>query len=150
MPGWKTPVPRVRSEPRPGRRGHIAWLEVLIAGPAAALAYAAAALSANQMLVWRPDWTATAVLWTLLGFAAVSVGFWPRLRAMRQMGFLLLGMALIKIFAVDAWDFTAFMRVVSFIVLGAAQILLGLFYNKFASVLKRLLEEESGDGGERP
>lgn len=120
-----------------------------LAGPAAALACATAGLWATQMLVWRHDWSATAVLWTLLGFAAVSAGLWQRLRAMRQAGFLLLGMALIKIFAVDVWDFTAFMRVVSFIVLGAALILLGLFYNKFASVLKRLLEE-SGDGGERP
>lgn len=119
----------------------------LTAVPVAALACAATALWATQMLVWRHDWDAVSVLWTLLGFAAVCAGLWQRLRVMRQVGFLLLGMALIKIFAVDIWDFTAFTRVVSFIVLGAALILLGLFYNKFATVLKRLLEEENGAAG---
>jgi hypothetical protein len=119
----------------------------LAAVPLTVLACAAGALWTTQMLVWRHDWNAVSVLWTLLGFSMVSMGLWQRLRVMRQIGFLLLGMALIKIFAVDVWDFTAFMRVVSFIVLGVALILLGLFYNKFAAVLKRLLEEESEADG---
>jgi uncharacterized membrane protein len=97
---------------------------------------------ATQMLVWRHDWTATAVLWTLLGFIAVSAGLWQRLKSVRQIGFALLTLALIKVFAVDVWDFNAFMRVVSFIVLGVALIMLGLFYNKFALVLRRILEDE--------
>ncbi len=97
---------------------------------------------ATQMLVWRHDWNATAVLWTLLGFIAVSAGLWQRLKTVRQIGFALLTLALIKVFAVDVWDFNAFMRVVSFIVLGVALIMLGLFYNKFALVLKRILEDE--------
>jgi uncharacterized membrane protein len=42
----------------------------------------------------------------------------------------------------DVWDFTTFMRVVSFIVLGAALILLGLFYNKFSGAIKALLDDE--------
>jgi hypothetical protein len=101
-----------------------------------------ASLWATQMLVWRHDWNAVAVLWTLIGFIAVSAGLWQRLKVVRQMGFVLLALALIKVFAVDVWDFNAFMRVVSFIVLGMALILLGLFYNKFALVLKRILEDE--------
>lgn len=60
----------------------------------------------------------------------------------RSMGFLLLALSLGKLFVSDVWDFTAFMRVVSFIVLGAALILLGLFYNKFAPAIKALLESE--------
>ena len=38
----------------------------------------------------------------------------------------------------------ALMRVVSFIVLGAALILLGLFYNRFAETIKALLDDERG------
>ena len=84
----------------------------------------------------------TVLLWTLLGFAAVTAGLWMRLRVVRQAGFALLALALVKVFAVDVWDFNAFMRVVSFMVLGCALILLGLFYNKFTDVLKRLIEED--------
>lgn len=101
---------------------------------------------ATQMLVMRHEWDAVSVLWTLLGFAAVIAGLWLRQRVFRQAGFLLLTMALLKLFAVDVWNFNTFMRVVSFMVLGAALILLGLFYNKFATVLKRLMEEETRSG----
>ena len=97
---------------------------------------------ATQMLVWRLDWKPTAVLWTFLGFAFVSIGLWQRVHVARVMGFLLLAFSLGKLFVSDVWDFTAFMRVVSFIVLGAALILLGLFYNKFAPAIKALLDSE--------
>jgi hypothetical protein len=99
-------------------------------------------LWATQMLVWRFDWKPAAVLWTMLGFMFVSAGLWQRLHVARVMGFLLLALSLGKLFASDVWDFTAFMRVVSFIVLGAALILLGLFYNKFAPAIKALLDSE--------
>jgi hypothetical protein len=99
-------------------------------------------LWATQMLVWRFDWKPAAVLWTMLGFIFVSAGLWQRLHVARVMGFLLLALSLGKLFVSDVWDFTAFMRVVSFIVLGAALILLGLFYNKFAPAIKALLDSE--------
>ncbi len=114
----------------------------MIGGVASGIACTATAVWATQMLVWRHDWNAAAVLWTLLGFIAVSAGLWQRLTVVRHIGFALMALAVIKVFAVDVWDFNAFMRVVSFIVLGVALILLGLFYNKFASVLKRLMDEE--------
>ncbi|QTN32862.1 DUF2339 domain-containing protein [Akkermansiaceae bacterium] len=104
------------------------------------------ALWATQMLVWRFGWKPTAVLWTILGFAFVSAGLWQRLHIFRVSGFMLLLLSFGKLFAVDVWDFTAFMRVASFIVLGAALILLGLFYNKFAEAIKALLDDERGMG----
>jgi hypothetical protein len=97
---------------------------------------------ATQMLVWRFGWKPAAVLWTILGFTYVSAGLWQRLHIIRVSGFILLVLSLGKLFVSDVWDFTAFMRVVSFIVLGAALILLGLFYNKFAPAIKALLDDE--------
>lgn len=108
----------------------------------AGLTSAVTTIWATQMLVWRFGWKPTAVLWTVLGFAFVSAGLWQRLHILRVCGFLLLIISLIKLFTVDVWDFTAFMRVASFIVLGAALILLGLFYNRFADTIKALLEDE--------
>jgi uncharacterized membrane protein len=97
---------------------------------------------ASQMLVWRFDWKPAAVLWTILGFIFVSAGLWQRLHIVRVFGFILLVASLAKLFISDVWDFTAFMRVTSFIVLGVALILLGLFYNKFAPTIKALLDSE--------
>ncbi|MFK7850935.1 MAG: DUF2339 domain-containing protein [Akkermansiaceae bacterium] len=98
---------------------------------------------ASQMLIWRFGWKPTAVLWTLLGFSYVVMGLWQRIHILRISGFILLLLSLVKLFAVDVWDFSTFMRVVSFIVLGGALILLGLFYNKFAITIKNLLEDEN-------
>ena len=108
----------------------------------AGLTCAVTTIWATQMLVWRFGWKPTAVLWTILGFAFVSAGLWQRLHILRVSGFLLLVVSFIKLFTHDVWDFTTFMRVASFIVLGAALILLGLFYNKFADAIKALLDDE--------
>lgn len=110
----------------------------------AGLTCAVTTIWATQMMVWRFGWKASAVLWTVLGFAFVSAGLWQRLHIIRFFGFALLLASFIKLFAVDVWDFSTFMRVASFIVLGAALILLGLFYNKFADVIKTLLDDEKG------
>jgi Predicted membrane protein (DUF2339) len=101
-----------------------------------------ATLWATQMLVWRFGWKPSAVLWTIFGFGFVSAGLWQRLHVLRVCGFALLVISFCKLFAMDVWDFTTFMRVVSFIVLGAALILLGLFYNKFSETIKALLDDE--------
>lgn len=100
------------------------------------------ALWVTQMVVWRMGWKPSAVVWTVLGFAAVSTGLWRRLQVFRLAGFGLLGMAVLRVFTVDVWDFNAFMRVVSFIVLGLALMLLGLFYHRFAPLLKQWLEAD--------
>lgn len=99
----------------------------------------------TQILVWRYGWQPASVAWTFLGFAAISTGLWLRLRAFRIFGFLLLAIALLKLFAVDVWDFSAFTRVAAFIALGVALMLLGLFYHRFAPVLKRMVGDDKGD-----
>lgn len=87
-------------------------------------------------------WRSVAVVWTLLGFALVSFGLMVSRVTSRQAGFLLLSIALLKLFFVDVWDFSTFMRVVSFLALGLALVILGLFYHRFASTWKRLVEVE--------
>lgn len=107
-----------------------------------AIACAGIALWTTQLIVWHHGWKPTAVVWTLLGFAAVSTGLWQRLQIFRLSGFALLALAILKVFAFDVWDFNAFMRVVSFIVLGLALMLLGLFYHRFAPLLKQWLDSD--------
>jgi len=96
----------------------------------------------THMLVWRHGWLGVGVLWTLLGFGYVTTGLWQRLAVLRQFGFVLLAMALLKLFVSDVWNFDAFIRVAVFLALGVALVLLGFFYNRFAGVLKKLLEQE--------
>ncbi len=96
---------------------------------------------ATQMLVWRLDWKLVALMWTALGFVAVTGGLWQRSQALRIYGIALLALALAKVFASDVWDFTAFTRVASFLALGIALILLGLFYHRFAPLLKNLITQ---------
>lgn len=105
----------------------------------ACLAWVFAALWATQMLVWRMGWDGCVILWSTLGLLTVMIGLWQHLRSLRLAGLLLLVVALAKLFAIDVWDFTAFTRVMSFIALGIALILLGWFYNYCAATLKKWL-----------
>lgn len=103
---------------------------------------AALALWSTHALVWYADWKPVAVLWTILGFALVSTGLWRKLAALRHAGFALLAIAVAKLFISDVWDFATFYRVSAFLALGVALVVLGFFYNRFAEVLKKLLESE--------
>ncbi|MGL4398690.1 MAG: DUF2339 domain-containing protein [Luteolibacter sp.] len=111
--------------------------------PASALSW----LACVVLSVWTTHitvdyfgWKAASVVWTVLGFAMVSFGLMVNRVTSRQAGFLLLSLALLKLFFMDVWDFTTFLRVVSFIALGLALVVLGLFYHRFAPALKRLIE----------
>jgi uncharacterized membrane protein len=99
-------------------------------------------LWSTDLVVDRYGWKAVVVLWTVSGFGLVTLGLVLSRVTSRKTGFLLLALALLKLFAVDVWDFTTFMRVVSFLALGLALVLLGLFYHRFAPAVKRLLEED--------
>jgi uncharacterized membrane protein len=98
------------------------------------------ALWASQVVIWHFDWKPVAILWTALGFGLVSAGLWRKLSALRHAGFALLAVALVKLFAVDVWDFGTFIRIAAFLALGVALVVLGFFYNRFADVLKKLFE----------
>ena len=87
-------------------------------------------------------WQPMAILWTVLGFSLVAVGLWRRMATLRHAGFALLALSFAKLFLIDVWVFGTFTRVMAFIALGVALVVLGFFYNRFASVLKRLLESE--------
>ncbi|MEM1084845.1 MAG: DUF2339 domain-containing protein [Verrucomicrobiota bacterium] len=93
-------------------------------------------------LVQETGWSGVVILWALLGFTLVGGGLWLRFASWRHAGFALLAVALVKLFAVDVWDFGAFTRVVAFLALGVALVALGFFYNRFADILKRLLDGE--------
>jgi uncharacterized membrane protein len=104
------------------------------------VASALLALWASQAVIWHFDWKPVAILWTALGFGLVSVGLWRKLSALRHAGFALLAVALVKLFAVDVWDFGTFIRIAAFLALGVALVVLGFFYNRFADALKKLFE----------
>jgi peptidoglycan/LPS O-acetylase OafA/YrhL len=117
--------------------------------PASALDLPLSWLACIVLSVWTTHitvdhfgWKSVSVLWTVLGFGMVSFGLMMSRVTSRQAGFLLLTLALLKLFFVDVWDFTTFMRVVSFIALGLALVVLGLFYHRFAPALKRMIKQE--------
>lgn len=122
-----------------------AWRSAGIAKVAGGLLCLVCAVWLTRVTVMAEGWRPVTVSWTVLGFLFVCAGLWRAEISLRAGGFLLLGMALAKVFAVDVWEFNAFMRVVSFIVLGIALLLLGLFYHRFAPMLKRLFDGDAED-----
>ena len=102
-----------------------------------------AAIYATRLTLMAEGWRPVTVTWTVLGFLLVSIGLWKGIVSLRVGGFILILLALVKVFAVDVWEFTAFTRVVSFIVLGVALLLLGLFYHKFVPALREWIGGEN-------
>jgi uncharacterized membrane protein len=69
---------------------------------------------------------AMSVLWSLIGFAAVLLGFWKDIRPLRICALVLLGVTVAKIFVIDMKNVQAVWRILSFIALGS--LLLGVSY----------------------
>lgn len=105
-------------------------------------AVAVPAVWTSKWLLAHHDPAALTILWTLLGFAWVSIGLWRGYSVLRLGGFGLLVISLAKLFIHDVWKFDTFTRVAAFLALGIALVLLGFFYNRFTDLLKRLVEEK--------
>ncbi|MES2997687.1 MAG: DUF2339 domain-containing protein [Verrucomicrobiota bacterium] len=93
----------------------------------------------TELVIHSHGWKPVALVWTGLGFVQVAAGLWRQMRWVRIFGFLLLGGALAKLLVSDVWDFTTVWRISTFIVLGVALLLLGLFYHRIVPGMKTMI-----------
>ena len=77
--------------------------------------------------------------WALLALAVFVAGLVLRERVYRLGGFVLLALAVGRIFIVDVWQLETLYRILSFLVLGGVLLLLGYLYNRFADTIRRWL-----------
>ncbi|HEY8899042.1 MAG TPA: DUF2339 domain-containing protein [Chthoniobacterales bacterium] len=79
------------------------------------------------------------IAWSLLALVLLGVGFALKERSYRQLGLVLLGAAVTRIFIVDVWQLATLYRILSFLVLGGVLLALGFLYNRFAETLRKWL-----------
>ena len=98
--------------------------------------------------LWASAWwmghhgmTSITLLWTSLGAAWVIYGILRSYRELRLAGLLLLLVAVGRLFTHDVWLFGTFIRIAAFLGLGVALTVLGFFYNRFTSLLRKLVED---------
>jgi hypothetical protein len=107
------------------------------------IACTALTIWSSHLVIDQWGWRALTVLWTILGFGFVTFGLILNRITSRKVGFILLAMSLAKLFVIDVWQFNSFMRIVSFVALGLAMVLLGFFYHRFVPAMKKLLDDDS-------
>ena len=74
-------------------------------------------------------------LWLLYGIALMVVGIWRRLRGMRILAIVLLGIAILKIFVYDLSSLETLYRIFSFIGLGIILLAASYLYQKYKSII---------------
>ncbi len=77
--------------------------------------------------------------WALLALAVFVAGLVLRERVYRLGGFVLLALAVGRVFLVDVWQLETLYRILSFLILGGVLLLLGYLYNRFADTIRRWL-----------
>lgn len=70
------------------------------------------------------------VIWAVYAALLIAGGFWRRFRPIRMLGFLLLGITLVKVFGIDMQDLERGYRVASFVVVGALLLGLSILYQR--------------------
>lgn len=74
---------------------------------------------------------AYSVVWLLLGIAYLAWGVWQKLKLPRSVAFGVLALTVLKVFLLDASELTGLYRVLSFLGLGVALLLIAYGYNRF-------------------
>jgi uncharacterized membrane protein len=73
---------------------------------------------------------AMSVLWALIGFAAVLVGFGRKIAGLRYFALALLGATLVKVLVVDMAEVKAIWRILSFLAVGALLLAVSFLYHR--------------------
>lgn len=77
--------------------------------------------------------------WTVLALIVFGGGLALRERVYRLGGFVILGLALARLFAFDVWRFDSLYRIISFLFLGVALLALSFVYHRFSETLRKIL-----------
>ncbi len=110
-------------------------LPAMIVGAAVASAW----LWVTQWTVARHGSAMLTIAWALLAPCVFAAGLLLRERVYRLGGFLILFLAMGRIFIVDVWRLETIFRILSFLVLGVVLLALGFVYNRFASTIRKWL-----------
>jgi hypothetical protein len=96
--------------------------------------------------LWVTQWTLhrgafgeLTTSWTILALVVFATGLTLRERIYRLGGFVILGLALGRLFLFDVWKFDSLYRIVSFLVLGAALLALSFVYHRYSEALRKFL-----------
>ena len=101
--------------------------------------------AAASVWLWVTRWSSgpadsnLTIAWSVLALAMFSAGLLMRERIYRYGGLVVIALAVGRIFAVDVWQLETIYRIVSFMVLGTALLLLGFVYNRYADRIRAFL-----------
>ncbi len=116
------------------------------AGISPSVRHAAAGLTTGTFWLWVTRWMLSqhradllTVAWSALAVLVFVAGLTLRERVYRLGGFLILGLAVGRVFLVDVWRLETIYRIVSFLVLGVVLLALGFIYNRYADQIRRWL-----------
>lgn len=99
-------------------------------------------ISGVSVWLYVSEWAANRMLtasWTALAFAILAGGLAVKERAWRWLGLVIFGCAIGRAIFVDVWKLGVLYRVLSFMALGVALIVLGFIYTRYQEKLKKWL-----------
>jgi len=88
------------------------------------------------------------VLWCVYASGLVAVGMWKRYGVARVMGVCLFGVAILKVFLVDAMALGGIWRVLSFVTLGAILLGVSYLYHVYGERVREFMRDEAPDAAE--
>lgn len=125
---------RIASHLAPEGKLPTPWPEVLVG------------LTTASVWLWVTNWIyrthhveKLTVAWSVLAVVVFIAGLTLRDRIYRIGGFIILALAIGRIYLVDVWKLETVHRILSFMVLGIVLLALGFVYNKYADKIRRWL-----------
>jgi len=79
------------------------------------------------------------IAWGIYGVGLTLLGFFKNAKLLRQLGLVILGLTILKVFFVDLSFLAGWERIVSFIVLGLLLLGVGFVYNRYKEKIKKFI-----------
>lgn len=80
------------------------------------------------------------IIWAVLSIGFIFAGLKKNIPELKQVGFTLLGITILKLYAYDVWQMDNVSRIIAFIILGIILLLSSFMFQKFKNMLKSLVE----------
>jgi uncharacterized membrane protein len=87
------------------------------------------------------------IIWALLSSVFIFAGLQKNIPELNKIGFVLLGITILKLYLYDVWQMDNISRIIAFIILGIILLLSSFMFQKFKNIIKNLVEknENSAD-----
>ncbi|GAB0157183.1 DUF2339 domain-containing protein [Chryseobacterium sp. Alg-005] len=89
------------------------------------------------------------IIWTILASIFIYTGLKRNVSELNKIGFVLVGIVMVKLYAYDVWQMDNISRIIAFIILGIILLLSSFMFQRLKNIIKNLVDHKNENTSDR-